>query len=282
MVSPRVDIAANLASMRERIEGAARRAGRDPVEVTLVAVTKTHPVEMVRAAYQAGVRHFGENRVEEGQQKILAFDEWLAASSEASQRPTWHMIGHLQSRKAGDALAYFDVIHSVDSLKLARRLNRLAERDVPVSPGPRTGEPGRGGIGIGTAGARRDRLPIPILLECNVSGEASKYGFALSRWQEDRQVRTAFFDVARRIVELPQLRLQGLMTMAPIVHEPEQVRPVFAALRTLRDALAEEFPAVEWRHLSMGMTDDFEVAIEEGATLVRVGRAIFGPRETNL
>jgi pyridoxal phosphate enzyme (YggS family) len=273
MVSTRVDIPANLACVRERIEAAARRAGRDPAEVTLVAVTKTHPVETVRAAYQAGVRHFGENRVEEGQQKILAFDEWLAASSEASQRPTWHMIGHLQSRKAGDALAYFDVIHSVDSLKLARRLNRLAERDVadpvPVSPGPRSGE-------------LRNRLPMPILLECNVSGEASKYGFALSQWQEDRQVRTAFFDVVRRIVDLPQLRLQGLMTMAPIVPEPEQVRPVFAALRTLRDALAEEFPAVEWRHLSMGMTDDFEVAIEEGATLVRVGRAIFGPRETNL
>ncbi len=294
MVSPRVDIAANLACVRERIESAARRAGRDPVEVTLVAVTKTHPVEMVRAAYQAGVRHFGENRVEEGQQKIPAFDEWLAASSEASQRPTWHMIGHLQSRKASDALAYFDVIHSVDSLKLAQRLNRLAERDVsdpvPVSPGPRPGslpDPvpvfgiGTGRGGIGTAGALRDRLPMPILLECNVSGEASKYGFALSRWQEDRQVRTAFFDVVRRIVELPQLRLQGLMTMAPIVPEPEQVRPVFAALRALRHALAEEFPAVEWRHLSMGMTDDFEVAIQEGATLVRVGRAIFGPRETN-
>jgi uncharacterized pyridoxal phosphate-containing UPF0001 family protein len=291
MVSTRVDIAANLACMRDRIELAARRAGRDPAEVTLIAVTKTHPVEMVRAAYQAGVRHFGENRVEEGQLKIPAFNEWLAASSEASQRPSWHMIGHLQSRKAGEALACFDVIHSVDSLKLAQRLNRLAERDVPetvpASPGPRPGDPGRGGVGtgrggIGTAGALRDRLPMPILLECNVSGEASKYGFALSRWQEDRQARTAFFDVVRCIVELPQLRLQGLMTMAPIVPEPEQVRPVFAALRTLRDRLAEEFPAVEWRHLSMGMTDDFEVAIEEGATLVRVGRAIFGPRGANL
>jgi pyridoxal phosphate enzyme (YggS family) len=273
MVSARVDIPANLARLRKRIESAARRAGRDPAEVTLVAVTKTHPVEMVRAAYQAGVRHFGENRVEEGQLKIPAFNEWQAASSEASQRPTWHMIGHLQSRKAGDALAYFDVIHSVDSLKLAQRLNRLAEHDVP-HPVPVSG--------IGTAGALRDRLAMPILLECNVSGEASKYGFALGRWQEDRRACTAFFDVVRRIVELPRLRLQGLMTMAPIVPEPEQVRPVFAALRTLRDALAEEFPAVEWRHLSMGMTDDFEVAIEEGATLVRVGRAIFGPRETNL
>ncbi len=268
MVSTHVDIPANLARLQERIELAAQRAGRDPAEVTLVAVTKTHPLETVRAAYQAGVQHFGENRVEEGCLKISAFDEWLAAGSETSQRPTWHMIGHLQSRKAGDALAYFDVIHSVDSLKLAQRLNRLAERDVPPRPGPRTGD-------------LRDRLPLPILLECNVSGEASKYGFALGRWREDRQARAAFFDVVRRIVDLPQLRLQGLMTMAPIVPEPEQARPVFAALRALRDALAREFPAVEWRHLSMGMTDDFEVAIEEGATLVRVGRAIFGPRETN-
>jgi pyridoxal phosphate enzyme (YggS family) len=235
------------------MQAAARRAGRDPDEVTLVAVTKTHPVEVMRAAYQAGLQDFGENRVEEGREKIPAFNEWLAANAEASQRPTWHMIGHLQSRKAADALAHFDIIHSVDSLKLAERLNRMAD-----TPG--------------------DRLPVPILLECNVSGEASKYGFELSRWGEDREVRAAFFDVVRRIIQLPRLRLQGLMTMAPIVPDPEQARAVFVALRALRDALADEFPTVEWRHLSMGMTDDYEVAIEEGATLIRVGRAIFGPR----
>lgn len=257
-----IDIPANLARVQARVQAAARRAGRDPAEVTLVAVTKTHPLEVVRAAYRAGVRHFGENRVEEGQLKIPVFNRWLAASSEACQRPKWHMIGHLQSRKVADALRHFDVIHSVDSLKLAQRLNRLAERDVAEALG--------------------DRLPMPILLECNVSGEASKYGFALSRWQESGEVRNTFFDTLRRIIELPCLRLEGLMTMAPIVPEPEQVRPVFVALRILRDALVEEFPAVEWRHLSMGMTDDFEVAIEEGATMVRVGRAIFGPREVNL
>jgi pyridoxal phosphate enzyme (YggS family) len=167
------------------------------------------------------------------------------------------MIGHLQSRKVADTLAHFDIIHSVDSLKLAERLNRLAERD-------------------------KVARQMPVLLECNVSGEASKYGFELSQWQEDRELRTLFFDVVRRIVELPQLRLQGLMTMAPIVLDPEQARPTFVALRAVRDALDREFPAVEWRHLSMGMTDDFEVAIEEGATMVRVGRAIFGPRACEL
>ena len=238
------DILANLARVQARIQAAARRAGRDPGEVTLVAVTKTRPLEAMQAAYRAGVRHFGENRVEEGGLKIPAFNAWLAA-----EPPTWHMIGHLQSRKAADALAHFDMVHSVDSLKLAERLSRLAE---------------------GTG-----RAPLPILLECNVSGEASKYGFELSRWQASREIRLAFFDVVRDISRLPRLRLHGLMTMAPLVAEPEQARPVFTTLRLLRDALAEELPSVEWRHLSMGMTDDFEVAVEEGATLVRVGRAIF-------
>jgi pyridoxal phosphate enzyme (YggS family) len=252
-----VDIPANLNVVQERIRAAARRAGRDPAEVVLVAVTKTHPVEVMQAAYQAGLRHFGENRVEEGCSKISAFNEWLDANSDTNERPTWHMIGHLQSRKAADALAYFDTIQSVDSLKLAERLNRLAERDNLESP-------------------------MPVLLEGNVSGEASKYGFELSQWGADQELRANFSDVVRRIVELPRLRLQGLMTMAPIVTDPEQTRPVFVALRALRDALAKGFPGVEWRHLSMGMTDDFEVAIEEGATLIRVGRAIFGPRACEL
>ncbi len=256
-MSHTVNIPANLNLVQERIQAAAQRAGREPAEVTLIAVTKTHPVEVMQTGYQSGLRHFGENRVEEGQQKILAFNEWLATKSEGGERPTWHMIGHLQSRKVADALAHFDIIHSVDSLKLAERLNRLAERD-----------------GF--------ELPVSILLECNVSGEASKYGFELSQWKEDREVRAAFFDVVRRIVELPRLRLGGLMTMAPIVVDPELARPIFVALRALRDALAEEFPDVELRHLSMGMTDDFEVAIEEGATLIRVGRAVFGPRACEL
>jgi pyridoxal phosphate enzyme (YggS family) len=257
-VSAQVDIAANLAGVQARIEAAARRAGRDPGEITLVAVTKTHPVEMIQAAYQAGVHHFGENRVEEGREKIPVFDAWQARQADGSDPPTWHMIGHLQRRKAADALTHFHIIHSVDSLRLAERLTRLAGQD--------------------EARVSEYHLPMPILLECNVSGEASKYGFELSRWQQDRELRAEFFDTVKRIMGLPSLRLQGLMTMAPILPEPEQARPIFVALRGLRDALAKEFPSVDWRHLSMGMTDDFEVAVEEGATIVRIGRAIFGPR----
>jgi pyridoxal phosphate enzyme (YggS family) len=159
------------------------------------------------------------------------------------------MIGHVQHRKAADTLAWFDLTHSVDSVRLAERLNRLA------SP---------------------KGLAVRILLECNVSGEESKYGFPLSQWQTKREVRDSFFDAVRQLIDLPQLSVQGLMTMAPLTADPEDTRPVFEALRSLRDALGETFPDAQWQHLSMGMTDDFEVAVEEGATLVRIGRAIFG------
>jgi len=250
-VNQAVDIAANLVQVQARLAEAARRAGRAPGEVTLVAVTKTHPLATIQAAYRAGLRHFGENRVEEGRLKIPEFREWLAAQADAPEQPVWHMIGHLQHRKVGDALAHFDVIHSVDSLRLAERLDRLAS-------------------------GRHAR--VPILLECNVSGEVSKYGFMLNQWQSDRQTRTEFFEAVRRIIGLAHLDVQGLMTMAPIVADPEQTRPVFAALRALRDALRDEFPQLAWQHLSMGMSDDFEVAVEEGATLVRIGRALFGER----
>jgi len=262
-----VDIAANLEAVLKRIRAAADRAGRDPSAVTLVAVTKTHPVEVVQAAYQAGIRDLGENRPEEGVDKIPAFHTWLADRADGPP-PVWHMVGHVQGRKAGEALTHFHMIHSVDSLKLAERLNRLAERDADVA--------------LYSGEALRDRLPMPVLLECNISGEASKYGFELSRWRENRQIRADFFDTVRCILGLPHLRLQGLMTMAPIVPDPEQTRPVFIALRLLREALADEFPSAGWRHLSMGMTDDFEIAIEEGATLVRIGRAILGPRACEL
>lgn len=268
MISNQVDIAANLEQVQARIQAAARRVGRDPAQIALVAVTKTHPLELVQEAYRAGIRQFGENRVEEASEKIPALAQWLADQPQAAQPPTWHMIGHLQSRKAGDALALFHMIHSVDSFKLAERLNRLAERDADEA--------------LGGRGALRDRLPMPVLLECNVSGEASKFGFDLNRWRVDKAVRSTFFDIVARILKLPNLRLQGLMTMAPIVPDPEQARPVFVALREVRDMLADAFPSAEWEHLSMGMTDDFEVAIEEGATLVRIGRAIFGPRQCEL
>lgn len=241
-----IRIAENVRQVRERIAEAALRAGRDPAAVTLVAVTKTFPVEVVLAGYEAGLRDFGENRPEEGAAKIPAVN-----AAVSGPRPTWHMVGHVQSRKADLAVAHFDVVHSVDRLKIANRLSRFAV------------EAGR---------------EIPVLLECNVSGEATKFGFPLDRWQEDAAQREAFFAECAAILGLPGLRVVGLMTVAPITDDPRTVRPVFASLRALLDALRERFPTVPWRELSMGMSDDFEVAVEEGATMVRIGRAIFGPR----
>ena len=239
-------LASNLARVRERIAEAALRVGRDPAQVTLVAVTKTHPPEVVVAAYQMGLRHFGENRAEEGIIKIPAVHAAISAP-----RPTWHMVGHVQSRKAQAVAAHFDYVHSVDRPKVARRLSRFVQ------------EAGKS---------------LPVLLECNVSGEETKSGFDLQGWEQDAVKREAFFAAVGEILPLPALLVDGLMTMAPFVADPETVRPVFASLRALRDALRERFPAHDWRHLSMGMTDDFEIAIEEGATIVRVGRAIFGRR----
>jgi pyridoxal phosphate enzyme (YggS family) len=160
------------------------------------------------------------------------------------------MIGHIQHRKAQDAISNFQMIHSVDSLRLAQRINRLVDSSQRV----------------------------PVLLECNMSGEAAKYGFPLANWQEENNRFPEFLGIVKQVVDLPKLDVLGLMTMAPIVSDPEQARPIFAGLRTVRDMLSQELPEVDWRHLSMGMTDDFEVAVEEGATLVRVGRAIFGER----
>jgi pyridoxal phosphate enzyme (YggS family) len=240
------DISQNLRQVQERMAEAALRVGRDPAGVTLVAVAKTFPAEAVVAAYQAGVLHFGENRVEEAAPKIPAVHAAISGP-----RPTWHMVGHVQSRKARPVVEHFDYVHSVDRLKIARRLSRFAH------------EAGR---------------TLPVLLECNVSGEESKFGFDLRGWARDEARRAAFFAAVEEILALPGLAVRGLMTMAPLVADPETVRPVFTSLRALLDALRGRFPGHDWRHLSMGMTDDFEVAIEEGATMVRVGRAIFGPR----
>ena len=241
-------IAENLARVQERIAEAALRSGRDPASVTLVAVCKNFATEMVVSAYEAGARHFGENRVEEGQSKIPAVAALLAGP-----RPTWHMVGHVQSRKAQDVAATFDYVHSVDSLRLAQRLSRFA------------------------VAARR---VLPVLLECNVSGEESKFGFHLDDWDSDSPQREGFLVTVAEMLALTGLVVEGLMTMAPLVGHPEAVRPVFSGLRGLLHALQARCPAGAWRHLSMGMTDDFEVAVEEGATMVRVGRAIFGVRPT--
>ena len=224
--------------VRERIAAAARRAGRDSGQVKLVAVSKGRLAEAIRELYQLGQRDFGENRVEEAGDKIMA------ARAEKLDI-IWHMIGHIQSRKARAVAASFDWVHSVDEATLAERLNRHLIR------------------------------PLPILLECNVSGEEAKYGLPAERFDADPAQWEALCATIESVLAQPNLQVHGLMTMAPVAAGPEQARPVFRRLRALRDRLATRWPATDWRELSMGMTDDFEVAVEEGATMVRVGRAIF-------
>jgi pyridoxal phosphate enzyme (YggS family) len=238
-------LAENVKSVREHVAAACVRAGRHPSEVTLVAVSKTFPAEAVLEAYRLGLRDFGENRVQEAGEKILNLKSLVSNLQPPTSDLRWHLIGHLQSRRAREAADLFDVIQSVDSVKLADKLNRLCM------------EAGR---------------VMPILLECNVSGEASKYGFPLSTAAE----RARWWADVEAILKMPRVCVEGLMTVAPLVADPNETRPFFRALRQLRDDLAAHFPQADWRHLSMGMTDDFEVAIEEGATMIRVGRAIFG------
>ncbi|RMF42406.1 MAG: YggS family pyridoxal phosphate-dependent enzyme [Anaerolineae bacterium] len=227
-------------AVRARIAEAALRAGRSPQDVQLVVVTKGHPVEAIREAVQAGARTLGENYVEEALPKLAALGE---------ARLSWHMIGHVQSRKARLVAENFAWVHSLDRLKLARRLHVIAD-------------------------AQGKRLPV--LLECNVSGEASKFGWPA--W--DEAAWPALCESLREVLTLPGLEVRGLMTMAPYAADPEAARPVFRRLRRLRDYLREVFPETQWQHLSMGMSGDFEIAIEEGATIVRIGTAIMGKRHT--
>ena len=237
-------LAENVQRVQQRIARAAEEAGRDPREITLVAVSKTCSVETMLAAYELGIRHFGENRVEEAAQKIPTINSQITQSPNHLPVPSpivWHLVGHLQSRKIKDALLLFDVIHSIDTVSLAQK---IAQRAAML------------------------QKTMPVLLEVNIAGEATKYGFA-------PEPRAAFFDAVRTILALPHLDVQGLMTMAPIVAQPDEARPYFRALRELRDELRARFPDRAWQHLSMGMTDDFEAAIAEGATMVRLGRAIF-------
>lgn len=237
-------IAENLSRVCQRIDAACERAGRDRDSVTLVAVSKTHPAQAVLEAVEVGVQHFGENRVEEAVTKIPV------VMAETERPVVWHMIGHIQSRKAKDVPPLFSVVHSVDTFRLAEKLSRAVTE--------------RGGS-------------LDVLLEVNVSGEASKAGIAAFGWEYDAGVRAQVWRDVQQIAALPGLNVRGLMTMAPIVPDMEQARPVFAALAGLRQALSESLD-VALPDLSMGMTDDYPVAIEEGATLVRIGRAIFGER----
>lgn len=238
------EIAAAVEDVKSIIAAACDRAGRDPQAVTLVAVSKKKSVAEILAAIDAGVQHFGENRVEEAEEKIPQVREQSAAPI------TWHMVGHIQSRKARDVVPLFDVVEAVDSIKLARKLSGLA---VDAS------------------------LELDVLAQVNISGEASKSGFEAVNWASDGDVRKRLWDEIATIAALPGLSLRGLMTMAPIVPEMEAVRPIFADLAKLKDALNDSLP-LALADLSMGMTDDYPVAIEEGATIIRVGRAIFGER----
>lgn len=234
-----MELADNLVRVRERIERAALNAGRDSGEITLVAVSKTHPAAAVQAALAAGQCDFGENLVEEAWSKFAAPDAPLAGQPAARL----HLIGPIQSRKAALAVACRPVmIHAVDRLKIASRLDRFAAE----------------------AG-----LTLDVLLEVNVSGEESKFGFTPAGLQRDVDA----------LLSLPNLNVSGLMTIPPYDPDPELARPHFAALRALHETLIAQHGAARWRHLSMGMSHDFEVAISEGATLVRVGTAIFGARE---
>ncbi|MBE3112135.1 MAG: YggS family pyridoxal phosphate-dependent enzyme [Acidobacteria bacterium] len=222
------DVSANLHRLHERVDAACRRAGRSPDDVTIVGISKGFPATAIVAAWQAGLRDIGENRVQEAAPKI-------AAATAQGTRPRWHLVGHLQTNKVKTALSLFDIIHSVDSLRLAEAISRAASKVVPV------------------------------LLEVNVAAEPSKYGLKL----EEVEVTLA------KARDLPNIDVQGLMTVAPLVDDPEDVRPIFRRLRELARALA--LP-----QLSMGMSDDFEVALEEGTTMIRLGRAIFGPRPGNM
>ena len=222
----------------DQITAAATRAGRDPAGVHLVVVSKSQPVEIVRAAVAAGVSRLGENYTEEAVQKIFALQNTAVE---------WHMIGHVQSRKASLVAEHFSMLHSLDSLKLAGRLERFC-----------------------TELERK----LPILLEVNISGEESKFGFP--GWEE-----SAWPDLAAMftpLMQLPHLNVRGLMTMPPYFDDPERTRPYFKRLRRLQEFLRDRLPQMNWSELSMGTSVDFVAAVEEGATLVRVGQAILGPR----
>lgn len=237
-----------------QIEQAARSVGRDHGKIRLVVVTKGHPAESVRQAIEAGLRVFGENYAEEGIQKMSACS--------GQDNLEWHMIGHIQSRKAQLVCDHYQYVHSLDSLRLAKRLDHFM-RSAYLTP-----VEGRAQIP-----AELDRR-LPVLLECNVSGEETKFGWPA--WKE-MEWEDLLDDIAQ-ILALPNLKVRGLMTMAPFLANPEQTRPFFQRLRRLQQFMLQHFPQSEWQELSMGMSDDFMVAVQEGATLVRIGTAIMGPR----
>ncbi len=228
----------NLEQVRERIERAAQSVGRNAEEVRLVVVTKAQPVEVVSAVIEAGARILGENYPEETLPKIQALQQTDVS---------WHMIGHLQSRKAGMVAEYFDLLQSLDSLRLAEKLDRLL--------------------------VERQRI-LPVLLEFNVGGEESKHG-----WQAWEQAQWEnLLPEVEAVLTLTHLEVRGRMTMPPLYGDPEQTRPYFVRLRVLGDFLARRFAPANFREFSMGTSADYPTAVQEGATFVRIGTAIVGPR----
>ncbi len=231
----------NLLRVTDRIEKAARRVGRDPREIKLVAVSKTVEPARIKEAIEAGVSILGENYVQEAMKKIEEIGRPACTERFGEGRPVaWHFIGHLQSNKAKYAVQLFDMLHSLDSTPLAEELNRRGEQ-------------------IGRV--------LKVMIEVNISGEATKFG------SDEERVR----DIAKRILNHGHLSLEGLMTMPPYFDSPELSRPYYIKLRELKERLERE--GIPMKELSMGMSNDFEIAIEEGATFVRVGTAIFGPRK---
>jgi pyridoxal phosphate enzyme (YggS family) len=227
-----MSIADNLKTVNDRIASAAKHAGRDPLSITLVAVTKTIAVEKIREAIAAGATILGENRVQEAREKIDVI----------GPAARWHLIGHLQTNKAKYAVRLFQLIHSVDTIELAQEIDKQAGKIGKVQN---------------------------ILIEVNIAGEASKAGMAVKEAPA----------LVREASKLKNIAIQGLMTMPPYSEDPEESRPYFCVLRELARSIAQEnIPGVSMKELSMGMSGDFEVAIEEGATMVRVGTAIFGGR----
>ncbi|MGV3773549.1 MAG: YggS family pyridoxal phosphate-dependent enzyme [Verrucomicrobiales bacterium] len=222
----------NFEAIKSRIDAACARAGREPGEVLLLPVTKGQDPNKIKAFAELGYTLFGENKVQEGKLK----------KSLCPSRFRWHMIGHLQSNKCKDALITFDMIQSVDSISLAEELNKVADKLAKH---------------------------VPILLEVNIAGEATKYGFRPDAVLKDLEA----------LNKLNRLEIHGLMTIAPYTPEPEKVRPIFKQLAELKRQ-CEEILEAPLQHLSMGMSGDFEVAIEEGATIVRIGTALFGPRQS--
>ena len=230
----------NYLSTLGQIAAAAHKSGRSPEDIRLVVVTKSQPLEVVQAAIEAGIRILGENYPEEGVTKIQSLPRRSGVE--------WHMIGHVQSRKARLVAEHFELLHSLDSLKLAQRLDRFAAENGRV---------------------------LPVLFEFNVGGEETKTGWDVShdsRWE-------IFLPDVQSILDLPNLRVHGLMTMPPLEADPGYARRFFQRLRLLRDRLASTFPQTDWLELSMGTSADYTVAVEEGATLVRVGTAIVGARK---